>query len=150
MNRVQFSGKLICPIGHPVKNRIVQVKVDDGSLGDAGLSLTLAQNFCTWEGLQLGGQKVTQSVITGIGPSFSDKTWSAEGYDFGTLANGDHYLAQWKEKGDSRTTKGTWKLLIGTGTLEGIIGEATFEEPAVQPGDTQAVGKVTGWYQLPR
>ena len=150
MSKVQFSGRLICPIGDPVKNRIVHVKVDDGSLGSAGVTLTLAQNFCVWEGLKLGGHNVVQSVITGIGPSFSDKTWSAEGYDFGTLANGDHYLAQWKEKGDSTTTKGTWRLLMGTGTLEGIVGEATFEEPPVNPGATQAVGTVTGWYQLPK
>jgi hypothetical protein len=87
--------------------------------------------------------------MTGSGPSYADGTWSADGYDFGRLSNGDNYLAQWSEKGDSKAVRGKWKLLMGTGTLQGIQGEATFEELAPGPGDTSIVSIVTGWYVLP-
>jgi|SRR5215470_9359174 len=147
---MQFSAKLTCPLGDPTKTRETRFRVDDGSLASSSITLVVMQNLCSWKGFQIGGQEVRQSVMTGAGPFYSDGTWSAEGYDFGTLANGDHYLAQWKEKGDSKAIKGTWKLLMGTGSLEGITGEATFEEPAPKQGDTSVTADVTGWYEFRR
>jgi hypothetical protein len=127
----------------------MKLGVDDGTLGAAGVTLAMAQNICTWEGFQINGLNVTESLMTGVGPSFPDGTWTAQGYDFGFLVNGDHYLAQWTEKGDDRIIRGTWKLIRGTGSITGITGEATFEEPAPQPGDRRVVARVTGWYLLP-
>lgn len=147
---MQFTARLICPLGDPTRNKATTVDVGDESLGSAGVRLSLAQNLCSWEGFQIGGQVVYESLMSGIGPSFSDGTWSAEGYDFGSVANGDHYLARWTEKGDAKVVRGTWKLVMGTGSLEGITGEATFEEPAPKPGDTSLIATVTGWYVLPR
>lgn len=146
---MQFSARLICPLGDPLKNRSMQLKVDDGSMGKESITLTIAQNVCTWEGFRINGQDVIHSVMTGVGPASPDGTWSAEGYDFGTIANGDHYLARWQEQGDPKIIKGTWKLLSGTGSLKGITGEATFEEPAPKAGDTEVISTVRGWYQLP-
>src|SRR6478672_6304572 len=143
---MNFSAKLTCPIGDPQKNKSTSFQVDNGTLGARGFKILLAQNICTWEGFQINGVDVTESVMTGSGPSYPDGTWSAEGYDLGHLANGDNYLAEWSEKGDSKVVRGQWKLLMGTGTLQGIKGEATFEELATKPGDKSAVSIVTGWY----
>jgi hypothetical protein len=145
---VNFSATLICPIGDPERNRISKFQVDNGELGSDGVSLVLAQNVCTWEGFQINGVDVTGSVMTGFGPSYQNGLWSAEGYDFGLLANGDRYLAKWSEKGDRTGVRGSWKLLMGTGSIAGITGEATFEERAPQPGDTSVRATVTGWYIL--
>ena len=145
---MNFSARLTCPLGDPEKNKKTDFKVDNGTLGARGLTLSLAQNVCTWEGFQINGVDVTESLMTGSGPFYPDGTWSAEGYDFGRLSNGDNYLAQWSEKGDSKTVKGKWKLLMGTGTLRGIKGEATFEELAPKLGDKSVVAIVTGWYLL--
>jgi len=146
---MNFSARLTCLLVDP-RNKGMRLGVDNGSLGPSSVTLALAQNVCTWEGFQIDGQDVTESLMTGVGPFFSDGTWSAEGYDFGVLASGDHYLAKWSEKGDPIRIRGTWKLLMGTGSLDGITGEASFEEPAPKAGDTSVVATVTGWYRLPR
>ena len=143
---MKFSARLTCPLGDPVRNRETRLGV---ALAPAGVTLSLAQNICTWEGFQINGQDVTESLMTGVGPFFTDGTWSAQGYDFGVLANGDHYVAQWNEQGDPKVVRGTWKLIRGTGSLQGITGEGTFEEPAPKPGDTSVVATLTGWYLLP-
>jgi hypothetical protein len=146
---MNFSARLTCPLGDPEKNKGMRFGVDDGSLGARSVALSLAQNLCTWEGFQINGVDVTESLMTGMGPFFADGTWSAEGYDFGRLSNGDTYLAQWSERGDSKIIRGRWKLLLGTGTLQGIKGEGTFEELAPKPGDKSVVAILTGWYILP-
>ena len=95
---MNFSARLTCPLGDPEKNKKANFRVDNGALGATGLTLSLAQNVCTWEGFQINGVDVTESLMTGSGPFYPDGTWSAEGYDFGRLSNGDNYLAQWSEK----------------------------------------------------
>ena len=140
--KTMFSAKLTCPLGDPTKNYVTSFKVEEGIL-------KVSQNFCTWEDFQIGRHAVVGSVMTGVGTFRPDGTWSAEGHDHGTLLNGDRYLGHWKEKGDPNGIRGTWKLLAGSGALEGITGEATFEEPAPKPGDTSVTAAVTGWYRLP-
>jgi hypothetical protein len=46
------------------------------------------------------------------------------------------------------SVRGKWKLLMGTGTLQGIKGEATFEELAPKMGDPSVVAIMTGGISL--
>jgi len=137
-----FSAKLTTPLGDPTKQQVTSFKVEDGIF-------QIVQVLCTWEDFRIGQHAVVGSLMTGTATFRPDGSWSGEGHDHGTLSNGDRYVGQWKEKADRNGIRGTWKLLAGSGTLEGITGEATFEEPLPKPGDKSVTAIVTGWYRLP-
>lgn len=149
-DRVEFTARMICPLGDPVKNKTDTFDAGDASIGSAAVTLMLAQNQITWEDLEFCGQIVAGSVMSGIGSFHQNGDWSATGYDFGELANGDHYLSRWEESGDSSGVSGSWELIVGTGVIQGIKGKATFKEPASKQGDTSVTAVLTGWYTLPK
>jgi hypothetical protein len=115
--------------------------------GPAGVQFALLQNVCTYEDFQIGGVVVQGSLVTGLRTSFPDGTWTAEGYEWGYLANGDRFLSRVAEKGDAKSTEGTWTLVQGTGKLAGITGEAKYHN-APKPGDKIVLSTLSGWYQL--
>ncbi len=115
--------------------------------GPAGIVLTLVQNVCGYEDFSINGVAVAGSVVTGLKTSFPDGTWTADGYEWGCLTNGERFLSKIFERGDAKGTHGTWKLLEGTGSLAGIAGEAAYTN-APKAGDRIVVSTLTGWYSL--
>jgi hypothetical protein len=152
-SRVKFAAKNIFA-GDQNANRSVSCVVapdadEQARKGPAGTQFSLLQNICSYEGFRLGGHVVVSSIVTGLRTQFSDGTWTAEGYEWGTCANGDHYLSRVKEKGDAKGTQGEWRLVQGTGSLTGITGEATYKNSPV-PGAVRVVSTLNGWYSLPK
>ena len=67
--------------------------------GHAPGGRTIRQNQATgsWSGLQFGGHAATCSTFFGVGIADSPSSWKAQGYDVGTLANGDQFQGEWEE-----------------------------------------------------
>jgi hypothetical protein len=121
---------------------------DPAKKGAAGILLSLLQHTCVYEDFSIDGIQVTGSVVTGLRSSFPDGGWTGEGYEWGCLVNGDRYLAEISEKGDTQSTEGKLKMIQGTGSLEGITGEGTYSN-FPKPGEKTIVSVVHGWYRLP-
>ncbi len=152
-HQVRFSAKNIFA-GDQNSTRVVSTSVAPDAnaqarQGPAGTVFSLLQNFCAYDGFHIAGHVVTGSVVTGLMTRYSDGKWTAMGYEWGTLANGDHYLSRVEEEGGLKGTKGSWKLVQGTGTLVGITGEATYSNNPL-PGATRVISVLTGWYSLPK
>jgi len=147
---VAFTATLICPIGSNPDSTSISFSVDGGEVQTPPSVpvLIIKQNFCQWEGFQIGGIEVGKSVMTGIGKN--DKgIITATGYDWSELANGDHYLAQWQESANAVGWAGYWQIITGTGSLQGLTGIATFKELPAEPGASVIRATVEGWYSLP-
>ena len=152
-----MSGTLMCPI--PSRNPAGTSTVypvgpqpcDVATLGEACRFAVLTQEHCTWTGITLGGQPLTSSVMHGQGYLQGEIGRVASGYDWGTLPNGDSYLARWNEQLDLQSGKvsATWTLVLGTGTLKGITGQAKFACATPAPTDLVETCTVTGSYSLP-
>jgi hypothetical protein len=156
-----FTAKLMCPIPAAAKTPDVAQSVvwpvgptpcDPRVLGEACKSLVMTQEHCRWEGMTLGGQALTESLMHGQGYLDGASGKATTGYDWGTVANGDSYLSRWTETIDFTAKKisGTWTLVLGTGTLKGITGQARIQCAMPAQTDTVEVCTVTGSYRLPR
>ena len=156
--QTQFSAILVCggPKGGPATKKSLD-------LGPAGQSLLINQQVCTWENFKIGGVEVKESLMTGVGVIAENKKVSgAAGHDWGTLANGDHYYAEWQEtalnSGNGISDYGTWRIVLGTGTLKNLNGTAVYicpvpsqsnlATPVVQFAFTAAVVKCSMTGQL--
>ena len=155
-NGTSFSAKLNCPIpGKSSQTQATAVAWRVGPpppapcVGEACRTLIMTQENCTWDGFAINGQPVTTSLMHGQG--YLDATGgSATGYDWGTLANGDSYLSRWTETLAPTGITGTWTILLGTGTLQGLIGKATITCTPPGQTDTIEVCTVAGTYTFPR
>ena len=151
--KIHFSTKSVLA-ANPSLNRIVSAHIapdadDQAKKGPAGIVYSLLQLFCTYDGFKIAGHVVVGSVATGFQTTYRDGKHTAMGYEWGTLANGDHYLSRVEEEGGLKGTQGSWKLVQGTGTLVGITGEATYSINPL-PGATSVISALTGWYSLPK
>ena len=130
--QTQFSATLTCgTLPSTVQEQTL-------GLGPDGMQLLVHRQVCTWSNFEIGGVKVKQSLMTGVGTTDASKKVSgARGFDWGTLESGDHYFAQWEEKalqtGSSMLDFGTWTIVLGTGKLKGLLGTASY----FCPGSTQ-------------
>ena len=71
------------------------------------------------------------------------------GYTVRTFKNGDTYVSEWEGKPVGKgTSQGTYKIVKGTGTLEGLTGEGTWKTtslaPGVSIGEYEGVRKMSG------
>ena len=88
-------------------------------------------------------REFTTSLLTGVGVIAQNKEVSgAAGHDWGTLANGDHYYAEWQEtalnSGNGISDYGTWRIVSGTGTLKYLNGTAVYICPVPSPSNVAA------------
>jgi len=120
-------------------------------LGDICRTLIMTEITCTWEGLSLGGQRFSKSLWHGQGYTEGDgsKSVVTQGYDWGVSGAGDNYLARWTETMAPGLITANWNLVFGTGSLDGIIGEAVISCDPPKPVDTMEVCNVSGTYRLP-
>lgn len=154
---VPLSGTLTCPIpgrnpaGTATSFAVGPRPCDVNTLGEACRILMLTEEHCTWTGITLAGQPLTASVMHGQGYLQGERGLVTAGYDWGSLPNGDWYLGRWTERVDLEAgkIKATWKIVMGTGTLTGILGEAEFSCPPPGPNDLVETCTVTGSYWLP-
>ena len=66
-----------------------------------------------------------------------------KGYSIRTFSNGDTYVSEWEGKPvEKGIAQGTYKILKGTGTLEGLTGEGTWRTTSLAPG--VSVGEYEG------
>jgi hypothetical protein len=133
--QTQFSAILVCggTEGGPATKKTLD-------LGPDGQLLLINQQICTWENFTIGGVEVKESRMTGIGIIGENKKVSgAAGHDWGTLANGDHYYAEWQEtalnSGNGISDYGTWRIVSGTGTLRHLNGTAVYICPVPSPAN---------------
>jgi hypothetical protein len=112
------------------------------------IAVTLLQNLCGYENFEIAGMRVIGSIVTGMLVAFADGHREANGYEWGLLEGGDHYLSQVSERLDADGTTGTWKLLYGSGNLAGIQGEASYTNHP-QPGEKVVRSNLDGYYVLP-
>ncbi len=124
--QTSFSATLTC--GGSKAGPITKKSVD---LGPDGQSLLINQQTCTWTGFKIGGVDVKKSLMTAVATIDATKKVSgAKGYDWGTLANGDHFYAEWEEtalhSGNGISDYGIWRIVSGTGTLKGLSGTAVY------------------------
>lgn len=123
--QTQFSGTLTCG------NLPSTVQEQTLGLGPDGKQLLVHRQVCTWSNFEIGGVKVKQSLMTGVGTiDASQNVSGAKGFDWGTLENGDHYFAEWEEKalhaGGNVSDFGLWTIVMGTGKLKGLVGTASY------------------------
>lgn len=121
---------------------------DMAELGPLCTTLIMTRITCTWEGMQLGGQTLKQSLWHGQGFREGDIAVAEEGYDAGLLVSGDRYLSRWSEFQLPDKTIAIWNLVFGTGGLAGITGQAVIECPPAE-GSSIETCNVKGWYSLP-
>ena len=151
-----FRAKLSCPIpgrGAPTEATAVAWRVGPPPpapcAGEACRTLIMTQEHCTWDGFAIGGQAVVTSLMHGQG--YMEGTGgNASGYDWGTVANGDSYLSRWTEALSPGGISGTWTVVFGTGSLQGLTGNATIDCTPPGQSDTVEVCNVAGAYTLPR
>ena len=123
--QTQFSATLTCG------NLPSTTQEQTLGLGPDGKQLLVHRQVCTWSNFEIGGVKVKQSLMTGVGTIDANQNVSgAKGFDWGTLESGDHYFAEWEEKalhtsGDV-SDFGTWTIVMGTGKLKGLLGTASY------------------------
>jgi hypothetical protein len=151
-----FSATLSCPIpgkGSQTQATAVAWRVGPPPpapcVGEACRTLIMTQEQCTWDGFSINGQAVTMSLMHGQG-YVDGAGGSATGYDWGTLANGDAYLSRWTETLAPTGITGTWTIVLGTGTLQGLSGKATITCTPPGQTDTIEVCRVAGTYTLAR
>jgi hypothetical protein len=149
-----FTAKLSCPIpGRNSETVAAAIAYRAGPrppapcVGEACRTLIMTELHCTWDGFALGGQALTTSLMHGQGYMQGD-AGSATGYDWGTLANGDSYLSRWTETLSATAITGTWTVVLGTGSLQGLTGHATIQCVPPGPTDTNESCTVTGTYSL--
>jgi hypothetical protein len=151
-----FRATLSCPIpgkGNQSQATAVAWRVGPAPpapcVGEACRTLIMTQEQCTWDGFAINGQPVKTSVMHGQG-YMEGTSGNATGYDWGTLANGDSYLSRWTEALGPAGITGTWTVVLGTGSLQGLAGTATIT--CTPPGQTDTVEACTvaGTYTLPR
>ena len=112
-------------------------------------AMTLMQHFCRYEDFEIGGVRVIGSVATGTMVAFADGHKESNGYEWGVLESGDHFLSELHERVEADfTTNGKWKLIYGSGELAGIQGEATYSSRP-QPGVKEGRSNLEGYYILP-
>src|SRR6185295_8729799 len=113
--------------------------------------LLMTEEPCTWTGITLAGQALTNSVMHGQGYMQGTSGRVIGGYDWGVVANGDSYLSRWTERLDfaKGQVTATWTLVQGTGSLKGITGDAQISCKPPGPTDTVEVCTVSGAYRLP-
>lgn len=151
-----FTAKLSCPIpGKAAPTDVTAVAFRVGPpppapcTGEACRTLILTEEHCTWDGFAIGGQAVVTSLMHGQG-YIEGTGGKASGYDWGTVANGDSYLSRWTETLAPGGISGTWTVVLGTGSLQGLAGDATIECKPPGQTDTVEVCTVTGSYTLRR
>ena len=151
-----FTAKLNCPIpgkGAPTDATAVAWRVGPPPpapcIGEACRTLIQTQEHCTWDGFAIGGQAVVTSLMHGQG-YVEGSGGSASGYDWGSVANGDSYLSRWTETLSASGISGTWTIAFGTGSLQGLTGDATINCKTPGQTDTVEVCTVTGSYTLRR
>jgi hypothetical protein len=154
-----FTAKVSCPI--PVRDKptptasitvwpVGPTPCDESTLGEACRLVAMTQLQCSWDGLTLGGQAVTTSMWHGQGYLQGSTGAVTTGYDWGTAANGASYLSRWTETITPEKITAKWTLVLGTGTLTGIAGQAAIDCAPPKSGDTVEVCSVTGSYSLPK
>ena len=121
---------------------------DTNELGPLCTTLIMTRITCTWEGMELGGQTLKDSLWHGQGYREGDIAVAEEGYDAGLLASGDRYLSRWSEFQLPDKTIAIWILTFGTGGLTGITGQAVIECPPAVDTSIETC-QVKGWYSLP-
>ena len=149
-----FTAKLNCPIPGrvpPTQATAVAYRVGPPPpatcSGEACRTLIQTEEHCTWDGFSIGGQAVVASLMHGQG--YVEGTGGkAGGYDWGTLANGDSYLSRWTETLSPNGISGTWTVVLGTGRLQGLTGDATITCAPPAQTDTVELCTVTGSYTL--
>lgn len=150
--KVSFTGKNIYYVNSNISyDPAFSVAPDanaEAKSGPAGRVLRLLQHVCGYEELSFNGIQVTGSVVTGTQTTMSDGSWTAAGYEWFCLINGDRVLAEISETGNEKGSEGKVKIVQGTGSLAGITGEGTYSN-TTKPGQTIIVSLLTGWYSLP-
>jgi hypothetical protein len=147
---VSFKATLTCPIVGPGSQGNSFAIAGGACATLAPNSLTILQHQCTWKGLEFNGVPVVNSVFTGIG-DFINGVINANGYDCGKLSDGSGaYTARWEETASAAAGwVGFWRIISGSGSLEGLSGLAAFTEEMPKPGAKVAVAILRGWYVLP-
>jgi hypothetical protein len=119
--QVPFKGAIICPLSAPLV-----------SAAAPGGTINVKTDICVWTGLHFGGQAVVQSSMFASGISYSTGSWTAHGFEIGTLANGDQYQGEWVENGAAKGSTINWHIVSGTGVVSGISGSGTIACPPPQ------------------
>ena len=87
-----------------------------------------------------GKGQIDMNVKTGKG--------TMKGYTVRTFQNGDTYVSEWEGKPVGKgTTQGTYKIVKGTGTLEGLTGEGNWKTKSLAPG--VSIGEYEGVRKMP-
>lgn len=128
-----------------------------------GGEIDMRDDTCYWSGVEFGGQPLKSNRVLAIGIFNAPPCYKAEGFDVGTLANGDQSQGQTEEDGCA-TTGGTikWRIVSGTGVIKGIKGSGTIKCAPTQIGTIYlgetatpaqafiATCQVSGTYTLPK
>jgi hypothetical protein len=155
----RISATLKCPIpgrnpesvSKAVAYHVGPAPCDYATMGDICRTVIMTEMTCNWEGLELGGEPVTDSLWHGQGYTEGDGVNSivTSGYDWGVTASGDNYLSRWTEIIAPDLITAEWTIVFGTGSLQGIVGEAAIVcDPPPGPTDKIEVCSVTGSYSL--
>jgi len=132
----------------------VYARVRQGLAGPTALcgipvtTAALLQNMTTYENFEIAGHKVVASIVTGMHVEYADGHTEGTGFEWGILDSGDHYLSEIHETMVDQHTRGTWKLIYGSGVLAGIEGEASYTNNP-KPGLKAVRSHLDGYYVLP-
>ena len=129
--------------GVSVQTKFHPIKVED----EEGHIIAVFENTQVYTDSDTG----EKSVGTGKGLlDMNVKTGKGtlKGYTVRTFTNGDTYVSEWEGKPvEKGISQGTYKIVKGTGTLEGLTGEGTWKTKSLAPG--VSIGEFEGVRRMP-
>jgi len=144
--QTKVAGKMQCP-----KPEVIGT-VEAGD--QAGHTLTLEKNICTWSTpMEMGGERSKDGTYVAFSEKSSARA-ATNGTYVGNMDNGDKFYLSFhwavvkdgKPKSWIERVKGTWALTDGTGKLKGIRGKGTYTASEDENGGVVAM---EGEYAVP-
>ena len=142
LGQTKFSGSQTCAKPDP------SYTVAVGDRSDHVISLS--KDKCTWTRGEIAGIKLKTDVDTIISEDISATTSRDRGYAVTLMANGDTIFVELEGTTTIREVpisgRGTWTFTGGTGKLQGIKGQGTYDGKYNRDGT--GTFAVQGEYQL--